>query len=117
MKTTLILTLSLFLFGCGGIPPKLEHPVKMYLGAPEVGGICRLKKSAIARLAKKYLAKDESRNQVDSAVSVMFSKDEIECVDARSNEFKSYACYSLEDNRVLLRYQENLLYSCEKWKQ
>lgn len=95
----------------------MEHPVKLYNGAPEVGGICRLKQAAIAKWAKKNLAQEESKKYVNAAVKQMFSEDDVECIDAKSDKFKSYGCYSFEDIRVMLRYEENLLYSCEKWKQ
>lgn len=117
MKKILISTLSLILFSCAGSPPKLERPVKLYNGAPEVNGICRLTKPAIARIAKKALKTDDAKSQVNAVVKEMFAPDEVECIRADDRKFSNYGCYSFSDIAVMLRWQENLLYSCDRWKQ
>ncbi len=93
----------------------MERPVKLYNGVPERGAICRLSQSAIARVAKKMLAEDESKRQVDRAVKMIFAADEIECIESTEKKFSSYGCYSFSDIGVMLRWQEALLHSCEKW--
>lgn len=112
-----ILILSFLAFSCAGSPPKMEHAVKLYIGDPASGQICRLTKSAIVKWAKKSLAREESKQYVNAAVREMFKPDDVECIDARDPKFKVFGAYSFEDISVMLRYQENLLYSCERWKQ
>lgn len=114
MNRILILA-SLLMVGCAGSPPKMERPVKLFNGAPERGAVCRLSKKAIARVAKKLLKTREAKDQVSDVVKVMFAPDEIDCVSASSREFASYGCYTFSDIGVMLRWQEALLHSCDKW--
>jgi hypothetical protein len=95
----------------------MERPIKQFQGAPEVGGICRMTKEDLTRFAKKSVKTDLAKKHVPQVVGQMLAPNGMECVDAREKKFARYGCYSFDDIAVMLRYQENLLYSCEKWKQ
>lgn len=105
------------LFSCAGSPPKPERKVKLYNGAPEMNGICRLSRSAIKRFASRQLKTQAGKDSVATAVKEGFAVDpkEIECVRADSREFARYGCYAFDDIGVILRWQEALLHTCEKW--
>lgn len=76
-----------------------------------------MKRDEIARVAKKNLRSDEAKTQVKALVKNGFSSDEVECIRADDPEFAKYGGISFSDLGVLLRFQEDLLFSCERWKQ
>ena len=91
-KIILIVTLSLSLFfvSCRGIAPIMDGTVKIWNGAPEKGGICRLS-DPNDPLSEK-------------------------CIDAYDDEFKKYGCMTFNDSAILQQYIETLLNRCKKWK-
>lgn len=95
----------------------MERKIKQWNGAPEMGGICRMSRDDLAKLAKRALKTDLAKSQVRKIVKEGFAPDGVECIRADDPKFAEYGAYSFKDIAVLLRYQENLLFSCERWKQ
>lgn len=73
----------------------------------------------IVRLAKKSLRTKEAKEQVARLVREGFSEapEGAECIRADDPRFAQYGAYSFSDIAVLLRFQENLIFSCSQWKQ
>lgn len=115
LRTSLIATLSLA--GCAGTPPKLERPVKYYGGVPEMGAMCRNTKKNLAAWLKGIAQHEFTRANAEPGVEALLAPDDIECIRADAKEFAALVGVPADDLRVLLQYQENLLYNCEKWKQ
>lgn len=116
-RILLISTLSVSLMSCAGNPPKLERKVKYYGGVPSRKSLCRSTKESLVDFLKKFAIHDLTRANAEAAVDKLLVDDGTECVSADSKEFSSMVGIRSDDLRVLLQFQENLLYSCEKWKQ
>lgn len=111
LKTALILTLS----SCAGSPPKLERPVKLYSGSPSRQAMCRRTKESLAKFVKSNAQHTNTKNYARQVINQIIAEDGIECVKADSQAFGAMVGIPADDLRVLLQYQENLLYKCEKW--
>lgn len=120
LKILLISTLSLALFSCAGTPPKLEHPVNLYDGTPSRTSMCRKTKESLIQQLQTWAQYGFTKAHVRSAVGGFLAQQEpaaLDCIRADSPGFASMVGMPADDLRVLLQYIENLLYSCEKWKQ
>jgi hypothetical protein len=113
-KILLIATLSLS--ACSGNPPKMERQIKLWAGTPERKAICRLTNESITDWAQAIAQHTRTKLFASKVINRVMVAYRTECVAADSNDFKRYAGISFDDLRVLLQYQENLLYSCKKWK-
>jgi hypothetical protein len=89
-----------------GNAPQMERKVKIWNGAPEEIGICRLstndlsdKLNAVKFVLKSYHA----------------GTSRYECLPAEDERFKSYACLTFEDLGVMYAYIQELNFKCEKW--
>jgi len=95
----------------------MERDIKIYNGAPEVAGICRKNRvtvaSNISQELKTSIAKEAVKKTLENNIAPDTASD---CVSANSADFKKYAGISFQDLGVILRYIENLTYSCERWK-
>lgn len=112
-KIALILALS----SCSGSPPKPERPIKMYSGSPGRQAMCRRTKESLAKFVKEVAQHSATRNLAREAINEIVAQDAIECIKADSAAFAQIVGIPADDLRVLLQYQENLLYKCERWKQ
>lgn len=108
MRNALRLFALLFLVSCAGVPPYQERKVKIWNGAPEVGGVCRMSTPEL-----------KEKTQIKAPVFLMKrihqGTKEVECIQATDEAFKKYACLTFEDLGVLYDYIETLIYSCKKW--
>ncbi len=109
--------IALLLAGCAGNPPKMERPVKLWNGTPERQSLCRTSVDKAVAFAKKHLARDLSKSSAAKYMRSALLQDAVECIGANQKEFAAFVALTAEDLGVLLRYQENLLFSCQKWKQ
>lgn len=116
-KIRLTVGLSFLLTACAGTPPKLERPIKLYTGTPSRIAICRLTKAQVAGFAKSVAQHQRTKAYADKVVNAALVRDALECIAADSAKFSEFVGIHADDLRVLLQYQENLLYSCERWKQ
>lgn len=118
-KTLRIATLSLLLASCAGKPPVMEHPVKFYSGSPSKQAMCRRTKAALTKWVQAIAQHSQTRQYAARVLESALAEDPKaeECIKADAKEFGSLIGVTAEDMKVLLQYQENLLYSCEKWKQ
>jgi len=112
----LISALSFFLVACAGTPPKMERPIKIYNGVPESREICRLSRSAVSNFAQKTLREDLSKQEMRKNIASFISQGGADCIDTTDREFAKYAALKFDDLKVLIRYQEKLIFSCEQWK-
>ena len=104
MKLAILLLLS----GCLASPgaPVMERKVKVWNGAPEEGGICRMSSASIAKLIKKPFKEVRAHH---------LGTTDMECLDAREEQFKQYACLTFEDLGVIYGYIQALNQQCKKW--
>ena len=107
MKSFLILLFMLILNSCvSGDVPTMDRKVKIWNGAPEEIGICRM--------STKHLA--YKINGVEFLLkSYHKGSNAYECIGASTDEFKKYACLTFSDLAVINGYIEKLIYSCKKW--
>ena len=115
-KIALISTSSLLL-SCAGSAPKPERPIKLWNGTPERLAVCRTTLNKAEAFAKKHLRSDFSKSNVRRALMSALAPDGVECVSSDDPRFAAFLALTADDLGVILRYQENLLYSCERWKQ
>lgn len=106
------------LVSCGSHAPQMERKVKIWNGAPEEAGICRISSAKI----KKNIERDFTQyNQHVKIIPLPYIKavhedpKEAECLQATDLKFEKYACLTFEDLGVLYDYIEKLSYSCKKW--
>jgi hypothetical protein len=116
-KSLISVASSLILVSCAGSPPKLERPVKLYNGTPSKLGVCRLTKGQVTAWAESIAQHQTSKAYAGKVINRALAVDALECIRADSAAFKGVIGILADDFRVLLQYQENLLYSCAKWKQ
>lgn len=107
MKKFLQLFSLLCLVSCvSGNAPTMDRKIKIYNGAPEEIGICRL---STATLADKLNTYPYFLKQFHKGTT------SYECIGAAEDRFKQYSCMSFEDLGVLYKYIETLIYQCKKW--
>lgn len=116
-KIRLTLTLNILLVSCGGTPPKMERPVKFYSGNPEKMAMCRNTKEQLAEYIVDAASKEITKQVAKGIVNAILAEDVQECILSSSDAFKTLAGVPWDDIGVMLRYQENLVFSCEKWKE
>lgn len=115
LRTSRIL-LILALSSCAGSPPKMERPIKLYNGTPSKLALCRLTKGQVAGFAKSIAQHSRTKAYADRVVRAALALDALECIRADEAKFSEFVGIHADDLRVILQYQENLLYSCQKWK-
>ena len=113
------LLLAVVLAACAGKPPVMEHPVKFYSGSPSRQAMCRRTKEALTKWVVAIAQHSRTRQFASKVLDQALAEDPKgeDCIKADAKEFGSLIGLTADDMRVLLQYQENLLYSCEKWKQ
>lgn len=108
MKSFLQLCALLILVSCKlGEAPVMARKVKVWNGAPEVNGICRM---STDNLATKLNGVEFLLKRVHKGTKSMV------CVDARDEQFKQYACMTFDDLGVLYDYIQTLIFECKEWK-
>lgn len=101
--TTIVL---LSLSACGSTP-QMERPITLWVGAPERNAICKASLKSVAAWS----------GQSESNVSrVLTNREDAECVQADSEEFKKFGAMTWDDFGVNARYIETLIYQCKTWK-
>jgi hypothetical protein len=105
-RTSSTVTLLLLLNSCGSAP-KLERPITLWSGAPEVGGICKLTAEA---LFKRF--PNVPRPLIDY---IFTNRDDLECIDGKDPRMEQFSCETWQDKGVEARYVETLLNKCQKW--
>lgn len=116
LKTSLIATLSFLLLSCAGKPPVMEHPVKFYSGSPSRQSMCRRTQARMVAFVKEIAQHQFTADHAKEALASVMAPDGEDCVKASDPAFGNMLGLTAEDMRVLLQFQENLLYSCEKWR-
>lgn len=116
-KISLTVILSAITFSCAGSPPKMEHPVKFYTGSPSRQAMCRRTKARMTEYIRQIAQYQQTVDYAPKVLAAIMAADASECIKADAKEFGAMIGLTAEDMRVLLQYQENLLYKCEKWKQ
>lgn len=110
------IALTIALSGCAGNPPKQERPVKFYGGVPEKSSMCRVVKRDLVAFAQKIARHQRTKNFAPQIINASVARDALECIKADEQAFSSMVGIPADDLRVLLQYQESLLYRCEKWR-
>lgn len=111
-----IATLNFLLFSCAGKPPVMEHPVKFYSGSPSRQSMCRRTQKAMTEFVKKIAKHQLTKDHAEEVLASVMADDSEDCVKASDPAFGKMLGLTADDMRVLLQFQENLLYSCQKWK-
>lgn len=108
MQKIVLMIMLLSLSGCPlATIPTMTRPIKVWNGAPEVGGICRMD------------AKEVSEQSGLPLVILKRAMDKLAvrgCLDSTDPIFKSYACLTFADLKVIYDYTETLINQCKKWK-
>lgn len=115
LKTSLIATLSLALYACAGSPPKMERPVKFYSGSASKQAMCRRTTARMVAFVKEIAKHDETKRYAAQVLAQALAKDDDECIKSSDPAFNTMIGTPADDLRVLLQYQEELLYKCQKW--
>lgn len=103
-----LIVVTMIAISCAGNPPAPKQRVKVWNGAPEVSGICRLDSSKIA--SETIIPKRVVEPIIEAP------KKGISCIPAASEDFKKYACMTFDDLSALYEYSEQLIRSCKQWK-
>lgn len=103
------LCLIFILVSCvSGNAPVMERKVKIWNGAPEEAGICRISTQELANKLNtvSYLLKPFHKGTKS-----------IECLSASDDRFKQYASLTFDDLGVIYKLIETMQLKCEKWKE
>lgn len=103
------LLLLIILVSCAGTPPYQSRKIKIWNGAPEVGGICRMSSKGLKREVDLQLPLPLIKKVHQGFIGQ-------ECLAAIDPTFKTYACLTFDDIGVLYDYIQTLIYSCKEWK-
>lgn len=116
MKKTLQLLSLIFLVSCAGHAPQMERKVKIWNGAPEEAGICRLSTANLKNEIELNLP-DGRKIQLPLKLFKKVHQGYLgtQCLQATDPSFEKYACLTFDDLGVLYDYIEKLIYSCKKW--
>lgn len=112
-KTFLIVALS----SCSGSPPKPERPIKLYSGSPTREAMCRRTQANVAKFVNANARHMRTKSYAREYIAKVMAEDGLECISANAKEFAELVGIPADDLRVMLQYQENLIYKCERWKQ
>lgn len=115
-RTALISILSLSFLSCSGSPPKLERPIEMYGGIPERQEMCLVTPDTLTAFVQR-IAKHQRTRAYAPAVIQQVLVTGLKCIKASDPKFAAMVGIPADDLRVLLQYNENLIYKCAKWKQ
>lgn len=109
MKSFIQVCALLILVSCQhGNVPQMERKIKIWNGAPEENGICRMTTDDLA----------DKLNTVNYILKgVHKGTRNYECIDARDEKFKEYASLTFDDLGVMYNYIQTLIFSCKEWKQ
>lgn len=119
-KISRTVILSALLASCAGKPPAMERKVIFYGGVPEREAMCRnVTRKSMAKWIQAIAQHSRTRAYAEKAVEFALAADarEIECIKADTPGFAKLIGMPADDLRVLLQHIENLIYSCERWKQ
>lgn len=94
----------------------MERAIKVYNGVPESREICRLSRKQVANFAAKVLKNQDAKEEVRRHVAAFISEAGQDCIDTTDRNFAKFAALTFDDLRILFRYQEKLIFSCEQWK-
>lgn len=114
MRSFLQLMSLVFLISCAGTPPYQSQKVKIWNGAPEEGGICRLSSLNLKNGIEDIIQRDMAVT-LKQIKKIHQGTTGMECLSAKDEAFKQYACLTFEDLGVLYEYIETLINSCKKW--
>jgi hypothetical protein len=108
MRSFLQLCSLLILVSCAGHAPQMERKVKIWNGAPEEAGICRMSSKDLKERSGMTYPLKMIKKVHQGFIGT-------ECIEATDEQFKAYACLTFQDLGVLNAYIEKLIYSCKKW--
>lgn len=114
MRSFLQLISLFILVSCAGTPPYQSRKVKIWNGAPEEAGICRMSTLDLKEEIESIINKDMAVT-LRQMKKVHQGTTSMECITATDQAFKKYACLTFDDLGVLYDYIETLIYSCKKW--
>lgn len=101
------------LVSCAGHAPQMDRKVKVWNGAHEESGICRISSIDLKEsIEKSYIKKVIPLPYIKAVHQDPKSR---ECLSAHDEAFDKYACMTFSDLGVLYDYIEKLSYSCKKW--
>lgn len=109
-----LMLLSFSIVGCGHLrqmstPPQMESKVKVWNGAPEEAGICRLSSKELRNKADlDFKLKEIKAFHQGTTLS--------ECILATDPVFKEYACLTFQDMAVLNNFINKLILQCKEWR-
>lgn len=105
----LFLVILLILISCvSGNAPTMSRKIKIWNGAPEQNGICRMSTNDLA----------DKLNTISFFIKPFHKGTKsFVCIDASNDEFKNYASLTFDDLGVLYGFIEEMQLKCEKWKE
>lgn len=111
-KIALIATLS----SCKGKPPVMDHPVQVYYGVHQKSAMCPATRASVARWVTSLAKKKLSKKYAAMVVYAALKPDALECIKANQEAFDTLIALPTADFEAVLKFQEDLIYSCERWK-
>lgn len=106
LKTILIVTLSLIMASCAVIP-RMERPIALYKGCPELEGVCRLSKPGVKAMTAPNL-KSISKEEASEWVEINLDDRKAMLLPSKAASFKRMVCHDVDDYAVLVRYLDSL---------
>lgn len=106
---SLIKTLSavLVLTSCASIP-KMDRPIALYKGCPQVGGICKKTQTTVAaelQATMRDVSPDELSQWVEANID---ANTKIMYLETQKPAFAQYTCMHVNDVGVILKYINDL---------
>lgn len=94
MKIISIATLSLIMASCAGIP-RMERPIALYKGCPELAGVCRLSKPGVKAMTAPNLSAI-SKEEAAEWVEVNVDDQKAMLLPSKANSFKRMVCHDVD---------------------
>lgn len=107
MRALASLIISINILGCSHAPV-MERRVELWVGAPEVGGICKASRDEIAG--------DLGKQTGDISAVFVNGYGENSCLDAKDVAFAEFGCMPMDDIALIQVYIETLKNQCKEWK-
>lgn len=107
MKTRSIAILSLMASSCASLP-RMERPISIYKGSPEIEAVCRLSKPGVKAFTAPHfqaISKEEASEWIEYNIDTQTSA---YCLPTKAKSFSRMVCRSAEDEGVFLRYVDSL---------
>lgn len=88
--------------------PRMERPISIYKGSPEVEAVCRLSRPGVKAFTAphfKAISKEEASEWIEYNID---DKTSAYCLPTKAKSFSKMVCRTADDEGVFLRYVDDL---------